>query len=185
MPLALAHWHKNVALTRAPVNLRVWLTLSTSLTVRLQERCHLFAVQRLHQHRAKALRDECDRLSLDRCRQVHEREVLLCCDDMPVVFAHTCVPRTATHADWPGFHRLGSRSLGSLLFEDPRVTRSTLQFACLPSQHPLLQRICTAIPPEQIKSRLFARRCLFQRNRSKMLVTEVFLPGIVHLNCLK
>lgn len=177
----LARWHTHVNATRPSANLRDWLTLGTSLTARLRERSAQFAVRRLRQHIVFTLQDECDVLSIPHDERVHEREVLLCCDDVPVVFAHTVMPFSNTHDDWPAFHDLGEQSLGALLFDDPLVSRGALQFSRLPLQHPLVSRIYSAIPAEQIESRLHARRCLFQRKRSKMLVTEVFLPRITQL----
>lgn len=108
--------------------------------------------------------------------------MLLCCDGKPVVFAHTVIPLNATASDWPMFRSLGETSLGTSLFGDPAITRGTLQFSRLPLSHPLMRRICTAIPSEGIKSRLHARRCLYRRGSGVMLVTEVFLPGIIELD---
>ena len=166
--------------------LRDWLTLRTSLTATLRERATQFAIRRLHQHLAFPLRDECEALGIPNDERVHERDVLLCCDGVPVVFAHTVMPFMHPHADWPLFHDLGEQSLGTMLFDDPLVTRGALQFSHLPLQHPLLHRIDqgmgSALVAERIESRLHARRCLFQRQHSKMLVTEVFLPSIANLN---
>ena len=68
-------------------------------------------------------------IGMHRPGRVWEREVLLRCDGVPVVFAHTVVPMSATAADWPLFSALGERSLGSTLFYDPLVTRGELEFA--------------------------------------------------------
>ena len=177
-----AHWHAHVDATYPPANLRDWLTLDTSLTARLRERAAQFAVRRLSQHLALPLQDEVKALGSPHGESVHEREVLLCCNDVPVVFAHTVMPFMNTHADWPAFHDLGEQSLGAVLFDDPQVTRGDLQFSHLPQGHPLMSRIHSALPSERIESRLHARRCLFQRNQACMLVTEVFLPGMNNLN---
>ncbi len=183
---SLARWHAHVSATRPSSPLRDWLTLRTSLTTALRERTALFAIRRLHQHLAFPLQDECEALGIPHDEHVHERDVLLCCDGVPIVFAHTVMPFMHPHVDWPAFHELGEQSLGTVLFDDPLVTRGVLQFCRLPLQHPLLHRIDqemgSALPAERIESRLHARRCLFQRQHSKMLVTEVFLPSIANLN---
>ena len=111
-----------------------------------------------------------------------EREVLLRCDNTPVVFGHTVVPMAADAGDWPLFSALGERSLGSTLFGDPLVRRGTLEFARLRASHPLARRAreAVALDGEDI---LYARRCLYQRHNGLLLVTEVFLPdvlGLVH-----
>ena len=172
------HWHLH-ALTTAGA-LRDWLKLSSSLTDRLRASAKDFRVLRLHQRPNRCLSDESSALGLQRRLRVREREVLLCCNGKPVVFAHTVVPLSATRSDWPAFNSLGERSLGTSLFHDPQVRRGRLQFAHLPAAHPLIQRICAAIPAERLESRFHARRCLFYRGRGRMLVTEVFLPGIIN-----
>ena len=177
-----AQWHALVEATQPSAALRNWLTLDTSLTARLCAHAARFTVRRLHQHLALPLPDECAALGLPPDEPVHEREVLLYCDDVPVVFAHTVMPALKPPADWPDFHALGEQSLGALLFDDPQVTRGDLQFSHLPQEHPLMLRIHSTLPSERIESRLHARRCLFLRNQARMLVTEVFLPGMTNLN---
>lgn len=172
-----ARWSRHVNGVNPPLALRHWLTGAGSLTAKLQAHSHSFRVQRLHQRRARCLADEAGTLGLARAGQVWEREVLLRCDNSALVFAHTVVPLTATAADWPLFSALGERSLGSILFGDRRVRRATLEYARLRHGHPLLQRASAALgaaPP----AILYARRCLYRRGRSVLLVTEVFLPAL-------
>ena len=177
-----AAWHAHVNAAAPSAALRDWLTLATSLTAALRANCQTFRVQRLRQRPNLCLGDESRAIGLPRRLQVREREVLLCCNGVPVVFAHTVVPMSATASDWPMFSALGEKSLGTSLFSDPLVTRGILQFAQLPPSHPLMLRISSAVPSEQIESRLYARRCLFRRRHGLMLVTEVFLPSILDLN---
>jgi chorismate lyase len=124
------------------------------------------------------LMDECAAIELPRRVNVHEREVLLRCDDLPVVFAHTIVPLSATASDWPFFSSLGERSLGTTLFGDPQVLRGALQYARLHGGHPLAQRACAAVGMQVSDKSLFARRCLFKRENGLLLVTEIFLPTL-------
>jgi chorismate--pyruvate lyase len=112
---------------------------------------------------------------------VWEREVLLRCDDVPVVFAHTVVPMSASAADWPLFNALGERSLGSTLFYDPRVTRGELEFARIRAGHPLMQRARAALGGSDATI-YYARRCLYRRRQGTLLVTEVFLPAVLALS---
>ncbi|MBS1187279.1 MAG: chorismate--pyruvate lyase [Burkholderiaceae bacterium] len=178
MPTARNRWHSHINAT-CPQALRGWLTLETSLTARLRRHGSPFRVQRLKQRREPCLADEAAIISQPR-GMARVREVLLHCGGKPVVFAHTVVP-LASMADWPTFGALGERSLGELLFGDPQVARGRLQFARLDGRHPIVRRLCAALPAERIESRLHARRCLFRRKNGLMLVTEVFLPGIVNL----
>lgn len=180
-PLSRARWHHHVNATRPSPALRHWLTVATSLTARLQLRAASFRVRLLKQELTMCLDDEKSAIGLTRRQRVLTREVLLYCDEKPVIFAHTIMPLGASARDWPKFGALGERSLGAWLFNDPRVRRGHRSFARLPSAHPLTRRIRAALPQEPIESRLHARRCLFRRKRGLMLVTEVFLPGILTL----
>jgi len=181
-PLSHARWYRHVNAINPPPALRNWLSLDTSLTASLRASSNHFRVQRLHQHENLCLADECRLIGLPRRTRVREREVLLCCNGKPVVFAHTVVPLAANASDWPMFRSLGNASLGASLFGDPIVVRGALQFSRLPLSHPLMRRICTVIPSEDIESRLHARRCLYRRGSGVMLVTEVFLPDIIELD---
>lgn len=179
--LRQALWHAHVNRIGAPPALRAWLTSDGSLTARLTAHSTAFRVQRLHQRRALCLADEAAALGLRRALQVLEREVLLRCDGMPVVFAHTVVPLSATASDWPLFGGLGERSLGSTLFYDPQVRRGELEFARIRAGHPLMEgaRAALGVAPETV---LYARRCLYRRHRGSLLVTEVFLPPLLALD---
>jgi len=184
--LRQALWHSHVNAVGAPAAMRVWLTAGGSLTARLGAHSDAFRVQRLHQRSATCLHDEAHAIGLGRPGRVWEREVLLRCDGVPVVFAHTVVPLSASAADWPLFSALGERSLGSTLFHDPRVTRGKLEFARLRAGHPLTQRAGMALGAqldtgEPGASVYYARRCLYRRRRGTLLVTEVFLPSVLDL----
>lgn len=173
-----ARWHDHVNAVSPTPQMRDWLTDRGSLTRKLMSECRRFRVQRLRQQRARCLMDECTAVELPRRLNVHEREVLLRCDEMPVVFAHTIVPLEATASDWPFFSSLGERSLGTTLFGDPQVLRGALQFARLHGDHPLAQRACAAVGMRMPATPLFARRCLFKRKNGLLLVTEIFLPSL-------
>lgn len=185
--LRQARWQAQAKLRQAPSALRDWLTTPGSLTARLVAHSSSFRVQRLHQRTALCLADEALALGMPAAGRrplVWEREVLLRCDNTPVVFAHTVVPMSATASDWPLFGALGERSLGTTLFGDPLVQRSVLEFARLREGHPLAQRARTALGLDGASAtaqRLYARRCLYRRRRGTLLVTEVFLPAVLDL----
>jgi chorismate--pyruvate lyase len=140
----MAHWRAHVNTVNAPLSLRHWLTGGGSLTAKLKAHSMAFRVQKLHQEPALCLADETHAIGLHRSSRVVEREVLLRCDGVPVVFGHTVVPTTATASDWPAFSALGEKSLGSTLFGDPQVHRGTLEYARLRATHPLAMRACAA-----------------------------------------
>jgi chorismate--pyruvate lyase len=183
--LRQAQWRPHVLALNAPAGYRPWLTEGGSLTARLKAHSETFRVQCLHQRTARCLSDEAQAIGMHRPGRVWEREVLLRCDNTPVVFAHTVVPMSATAADWPLFSALGERSLGTTLFGDPQVRRGVLEFARLREGHPLARRAREALRIEGLDGPnellLYARRCLYRRRQGTLLVTEVFLPSVLDL----
>lgn len=178
---AYARWHAHVNHVHAPRELRHWLVDRVSLTAKLVARSGHFRVHRLAQHRSSCTPDESALVGLARRIQVQQREVLLECDGVPVVFAHTVVPLSATTHDWPFFSTLGERSLGTTLFGDPRVVSGRMQYARLHEQHPLARRARSVVGPACGAAPLYARRCLYRRRKGLLLVTELFLPAVAAL----
>lgn len=176
-----ACWHAHANGVAAPLPMRHWLTDQRSLTAKLIDHSRRFTVRRLRQGVAVCLADEHAEIGLAHRRQVRERDVLLECDDQPVVFAHTVIPLAASAADWPFFSALGNRSLGATLFSDPQVIRGPLAYARLQPTHPLAIRAGATTSADWGDRPLFARRSVFRRAAGVMLVTEVFLPAILAL----
>lgn len=179
--LRLANWHRNASAVGADAAMRDWLTTKGSLTARLLAHSQSFRVRRLHQQAAPCSREEAAPIGLSRRARVWEREVLLCCDGVPVVFGHTVVPMSATASDWPLFSALGDKSLGSTLFYDPIVVRGPLEFARLRPGHPLLARVRAALGAELDGMDFHARRCVYRRHQGLLMVTEIFLPAVLKL----
>ena len=180
MHVSLAHWSPHVNAVNPPPQLRDWLTEPGSLTARLIAHSTRFRVRRIRQARGLLLADELQPFDLRRRVIAQQRRVILECDGLPVVFAHTSVPLSATATDWPMFGHLGERSLGSTLFGDPLVQRGPLEFARLLPTHPLVRQSQILIG-KQADVVLFARRCLYRRHHGLLLVSEIFLPAIVTL----
>lgn len=175
-----ARWYAHVNHVNPPEHVRPWLVDTASLTAKLVACSRRFRVRRLYQGHAPCLGDEFAQIGLARRSKVRRREVLLECEEVPMVYAHSVVPLTATALDWPFFSALGERSLGTTLFGDPRVVRAPMQYARLGPQHPLVRR---ARQTAGFKGdMLFARRCLYRRRKGLLLVTELFLPAIAALS---
>ncbi|MHA6910367.1 chorismate--pyruvate lyase family protein [Ralstonia pseudosolanacearum] len=157
-----------------------WAVGVNSLTARLRAASSSFRVELLGQGRAMPLRDEWRCLGLPRAAETLAREVLLICDDAPVVYAHTIVHPRSVAADWPFLRALGTQPLGHALFADPRVARGAFEFALLDGRHPLVRQAHAALGGTLpgAMARLPARRSVFRRGVSAMLVTEVFLPAL-------
>lgn len=174
----LANWQAHINRYAVSTDMCDWLTNRRSLTERLGARCERFRVQRLQQQEARCLPDEFEAIGLPKRIRVIERDVLLRCDDVAVVYAHTVLPLSANSSQWPLFASLGNKSLGTTLFNDPLVERGALHFALLRATHPLMRRIVRLNLLGSETSSLHARRCVFTRQGSSLLVTEVFLPAI-------
>ena len=178
---SVAKWYGHVNAIRATPDLLKWLTHRASLTARLVAHCQQFRVQRLHQNFSICLADEFAEIGLQRPLKVVEREVLLRCDEHPVVYAHTVVRTSANATQWPLFAALGEKSLGSTLFNDPLVERGQLSYAKLRHTHPLMRRIAALQILQEPVNYLYARRSVFRRKSGCLLVTEIFLPDIKQL----
>lgn len=125
-------------------------------------------------------RDEGALLHLQPHELAYVREVVLTCNDRPVVFAHSVAGASALRGPWAALTLLGSRPLGEVLFSNPRVVRGCLQYRRVDVRHPLLSQAVRAgvVPP---RAALWARRSLFSLHGQPLLVTEVFLPAILRV----
>ena len=159
--------------------LRTWLVDRGSLTARIQARCERFRVRLVRQTAARIDRDERFLHAGGRRGMALVREVYLYCGRTPVVFAHSVIDPHSLHGPWRRLARLGSRPLGAALFADPRVRRYPLHQRKINHHHELYARACSELNEKPVS--LWARRSIFLLHKSPILVTEVFLPGILKL----
>ncbi len=156
-----------------------WLRDHGSLTARIAQRCAKFSVLPVRSGDARIAFDESSVLNIPARQFAYSREVFLLADGQPMVFAHsTCATKNLRGA-WQAMRGLGNHSLGSLLFTHPLITRQPLHYQALRGNHRLYQRAVSVLknPPPV----LYARRSLFTLQHAPLLVTEVFLPEILHL----
>ncbi|UJP01360.1 MAG: chorismate lyase [Nitrosomonas sp.] len=173
-PLA---WHST--LTSVSYHQRHWLQDRGSLTRRIQDRCGQFRVQRVFQSFSRIYGDESDVMGLRASELAMVREVYLYCGNTPVVFAHSVVAHKNLRGAWRGLSGLGNKSLGTVLFTNPRIKRTPLEFKKVSRGHFLYDRACARLPEKP--ANLWARRSLFTLHGQSILVTEVFLPAILNL----
>ena len=95
-----------------------------------------------------------------------------------MIFAHTTLAASGKGRLTRWMARLGSRSLGSLLFAYPGFRRGTIEFLRLDARHPLYRRAARLTP---VGPSLWARRSQHRLGGQQVLVTEVFLPDILRL----
>ena len=107
------------------------------------------------------------------------RDVLLVCSDTPVVYAHSVLQPGDRGAGLRLMKGMGSQPLGAALFTDPRIGRLMLRQRKLRSSHPLYRQALLALGQASLGATLWARRSLFLAGKSPILVTEVFLPGVL------
>lgn len=105
---------------------RRWLQDRGSLTKRIQNRCDHFFVKPVFQSFSKVYDDELQIIGVRRDELAMVREVFLYCGDTPVVFAHSAVARKNLRGAWRALNGLGNKSLGTMLFSNPRITRTLL-----------------------------------------------------------
>lgn len=173
---AFSPWRTPRLVTRPhiPATLWSWLFDSASLTRRLLEVCEgAFEVRVLRQGWQRPLRDESRMLGLRAGETVFVREVYLLCHGEPCVFARTVIPRSTLCGKHRRLTRLGSRSLGAVLFADKTMRRGDLEIACLMRGHALFESASRALAarPQSI----WGRRSLFQLSGKPLLLTEIFL----------
>jgi chorismate--pyruvate lyase len=162
---------------------RPWLRDPGSLTQRLLTRGRGLRVEVVSQGPRRLHADE----RFMACGDVHAvtltREVLLVCGGQPVVYAHSIIRPGDLGGAYRLMRRIGTRPLGAALFADPRIRRYPLRCRRLGRGHSLyrdasrLLGLLDKAPPAP----LWARRSLFVIGKSPILVSEVFLPGLMAL----
>jgi chorismate--pyruvate lyase len=155
---------------------RPWLTDRGSLTRRIEARSPGMKVKVVLQGRRRLHRDE--RFLAHGSALALTRDVLLYCGDTPVVYAHSVLQPGDRGAGWRLMQGMGSRPLGAALFTDPRIRRLVLRQRKLGRGHELYRYASRIVKPGDT---LWARRSLFMVRKSPILVTEVFLPGVLAL----
>ena len=156
--------------------LRPWLFDRGSLTARLQTKGD-FALHVIKQGLSKPTMDEAITLCINRKAWVRTREVVLFCNEIPVVFAHTILPCFPRGPMTLWLRRIGDDSLGAMLFSHAGFSRGEIQCKRLDRRHILFQTAIQALqltgdPP----SNVWARRSRFLFDQQSILVTEIFSP---------
>lgn len=178
--MAFPRWRTRLFPGPGNPRLASWLTEPGSLTARCERASRRFRVRVLAQGRGRPLADEAKLLGLPPgMGRAWVREVLLECDGVPVIYAHTVLAAEPRGRMTRWLAGLGSRSLGSLLFSHPGFSRGPIEFRPLDGRHPLFRRAAGMVgrdPP-----RLWARRSAHSLGNQSVLVTEVFLPALLRL----
>lgn len=159
--------------------LKHWLLATGSLTLRLKTACQRFEVKVLGEQLIQALAGES---SLDEPQWV--REVLLCLDDEPWVFARTLIPQSLLDFQQQAFTQLGTKPLGELLFNHADIKPGKIELAQFETCSKLAL-LATELN-QDVTAPLWGRRRYFSVNDTQLMVSEIFLPAAVEkINLLK
>ena len=178
--MAFPHWRSRLFPAPQDPVLASWLTEPGSLTARCQAASDSFRIRLLNRGQGRPIPDESRLFRLRRQQRAWVREVLLECDGVPVIYAHTVLPLLPRGRLARWLAGLGSRSLGSLLFAHPGFCRGPIQYRRLDRRHPLFARAANAADVGGADT-LWARRSAHRLGGQTVLVTEVFLPSILRL----
>lgn len=151
-----------------------WLTDTTSLTNKLEQRCTKFSVQVRKQITTN---NQLSSLSnyFPYPEKVFVREVTLHCDGIATVFAQTEIPYSTLTEQQQKLMELGDNSLGRVLFQEKSLQRGEIELAEFQVGSPL-HLLCHSLS-QSCQHSLWARRSLFYIHNKPLLVSEVFLPA--------
>lgn len=155
-------WEPIRSVTTMPATVRSWLLDTGSLTDRIEKACEHFSLTLIGEGKAPIHDSEHERLQSTQSCTV--REVLLCDDGTPWVYARSVIPDALMSAE---FNQLGEQPLGRRLFNDARFTRG--EFEICRTRHPLFAA--------DSGLSLWGRRSVFHIQQHALLVAELFLPA--------
>lgn len=154
--------------------LQRWLLDPDSLTAKLKRHCQLFEVEVLGQRSGQLRADEMVWLGQD--EQATIREVILCCDGKPWVFARSVFPQSALNAQALQLGQLGDKPLGAHLFSQPDLQRSRIEVSTFePNTRVGQLHQCLGYPAQT----LWGRRSCFTAAGQHVLVAEVFIGDAI------
>ncbi len=149
-----------------------WLLDSGSLTARLiAQSSGQFKVQLVRQMMGLPRLNECLALGMKRPALALIREVALCGNREPWVFARSILPLNSLTGRLRHLRKQGTRPLGAFLFSQPQLTRSAIAVARISRDH-------AYVPDNLVGDQLlWGRRSVFYLQQKPLLVSEVFLPA--------
>lgn len=173
-------WKPSGLLSRISSSKKVqsWLTTPTSLTAKLRVLCPDLQVVILSEELEVPLLNESQKLGLNRNEEAWVRCVLLKCNNKSWVYARTIIPNLNQQNPWHHLQNLGNKPLGEVLFELPSIQRSAFEFSKDTLSY--WPHLIENLNDKNAKKLLgFARRSVFKQQNAPLLLTEVFLPGLV------
>ncbi len=142
---------------------RQWLLDTGSLTQNLKELApNRFSVRVLHTGFTRPSLSEARSLNIAFCQQVYVREVALCIDGQPHIYARSIIPRSTLTGAERQLLFLRNKPLGEFLFRHKSMHRGPIE-----------------VKQGQVNQHaIWARRSIFYVNDKPLLVSEYFLPSL-------
>ncbi len=146
-----------------------------SLTRRVRNTCSgQFEVQLIDQKTVQPDFQERELLNLPEATQALSRQVFLCCDRKPMIFARTLLGQIEKNRQLTGrISNLGEQSLGSVLFRDPLAIKRQMHLACLSCRHPFFDPI--NLSGLSLEDKVWLRRSLYDYEGCDLIVYEAFI----------
>ena len=167
-----ANWLSADDLTVSDPYLKNWLLDTGSLTERLQSHCADFKLELIGQRQMQPELEELTQLRsgslLVNDTQWQVREVILCGNGQPWVFARSILPQQLCEMD---LVELGNQPLGKIIFNDSRFVRSPFQLLKLPNTRHFSDLLAISA-----QRPLWGRRSVFDFKQLQLMVAEIFLP---------
>lgn len=153
-----------------------WLLAADSMTVRLAWASgYDVQVNVLHEEYTYPTEQEATYLNIPFHIKAGIREVELRCGDAVWMYARSVFPSAQSSLKGQAFLNLGTRALGSILFNEPDMQRSPFEIALISDE--LAKSQVTAVYPDHLP--LIARRSIFTLPQDVLLLTELFLPPCI------
>ncbi|WP_027707292.1 chorismate--pyruvate lyase family protein [Zooshikella ganghwensis] len=158
-------------------HLKHWLTHPGSLTEQLAK--HFNSKVSVHLHRQQwltATKEEQQYLVITPDTLTNIREITLFVRQQPCILARTVIPKETLSGNYQDLLTIKEQPLGHFLFGNANIIRlpqfelTTLKTADLPIQHDL------PLPSEQV----WGRRSRFLLSQKPLMITEYFLPFLLH-----
>jgi chorismate--pyruvate lyase len=140
----------------------------------------------LAEYPAGLTQDEASGLQRPARSPVWIREVAMRINDVDCVVARSVTPLVASHSIWHGMRMLRSRPLADILYHDRSIIRSAFEVCQVNRTIPIYRTSLKVLeqnasttekPATPLRHALLARRSVFWRQNTPLLVAECFLPA--------
>ncbi len=153
-----------------------WISDRSSLTEKIKLKCRgQFSVNVLCHELIPAPDYTYDALEIKPGAELLHREVTLCDNEVPLVFACSLLPGDALVGRFREIRKLGARPLGHWIFSEPVLHRQSMEFSTIQSDAELFNRLQIHNP---MTGKIPGRKTVFTGADYPFIVSEFFLPDL-------